>query len=95
MERSEYSELDIGERENNIMKRANDYNVPIGKMTRVEDFLPSPGELVPPAATVKITIALNRSSVRFFKGAAHKHHTKYQKMIREVLDRYASHFQAA
>ena len=95
MEKSEYSELDVGERENNIMKRANDYNMPIGKMTRVEDFLPSPGELVPPASTVKVTISLNRSSVKFFKGAAHKHHTKYQKMIRAVLDRYASHFQAA
>jgi len=64
-------------------------------MSRVEDFLPSPGELIPAASTVKVTISLNRSSVRFFKGAAHKHHTKYQKMIREVLDRYASHFQAA
>jgi hypothetical protein len=77
------------------MKKVNDDNMPIGKLTRVEDFLPSPGELVLPVATVKVTISLNRSSVRFFKGAAHKHHTKYQKMIREVLDRYASHFQAA
>jgi predicted DNA binding CopG/RHH family protein len=44
---------------------------------------------------VKITISLKRSSVDFFRREASKHHTKYQKMIRELLDQYASHYQAA
>ncbi len=71
-----------------------DKNMPVGKLTRVKDFLPPPDQLIFPEETVKITISLNKSSVEFFKKAAHKHHTKYQKMIREVLDRYVSRFKA-
>jgi len=40
--------------------------------------------------TVKVTIALSRSSVDFFKGEARKHHTQYQKMIRHLLDAYSA-----
>ncbi len=75
--------------------KKNNTDMPIGKLTRVDDFLPSPAELVKPDATVKVTIALNRASVQFFKEQARKHHSKYQRMIREVLDRYASRFNAA
>ncbi len=64
----------------------------MGKLVRVKDFLPPPDQLIMPEQTVKVTISLNKASVDFFKKAAHKHHTKYQKMIREVLDRYASSF---
>ena len=85
-----------GERGRNIMKKKKvDQNMPVGKLTPVEDFIPSPHQLVVPQMTIKVTIALNKSSIEFFKKAAHKHHTKYQKMIREVLDRYASYYQAA
>jgi predicted DNA binding CopG/RHH family protein len=42
---------------------------------------------------VKVTIALKKSSVEFFKREADKHHTSYQKMIRELVDRYSSHHQ--
>jgi predicted DNA binding CopG/RHH family protein len=55
----------------------------------VKNFLPSPAELVPIEESVKITISLKKSSVDFFKENAAKHHTKYQKMIRSVLDEYA------
>ena len=61
----------------------------------MEDFLPAPSELALPEDTVKVTISLKRSSVEFFKRAAEKHHAKYQRMIREVLDRYASRHDAA
>ena len=85
-----------GEREENIMnKKRSDENAPIGKMTQVTDFLPPPSELIQLVETVKVTIVLNRSSDEFFKKEAQKHHSKYQKMIREVLDRYASHFNTA
>ncbi|MBU1912168.1 MAG: CopG family transcriptional regulator [Candidatus Omnitrophica bacterium] len=67
-------------------------NKPIGKMTRVNDFLPRPEELIMPEETVKITIALKRSSVDFFKHKAQECHTKYQKMIRELVDRYAAQY---
>lgn len=78
-----------------MKKRIRDNDMPIGRLTRVKDFLPPPEELVLPQDTVKVTIALSRSSVEFFKREAQRHHTKYQKMIREVVDRYASRYQIA
>lgn len=66
--------------------------MPIGKLTRVKDFLPSPAELAIRQKTTKITISLNKSSVQFFKHEAERHHTKYQRMIRELLDRYAMQY---
>lgn len=67
-----------------------DPNMPIGKMTRVKDFLPPPEKLVfPHRKTVKVTISLSEVSVQFFKQQAKKHHVKYQQMIRELLDSYA------
>lgn len=64
---------------------------PMGKVKVVEDFLPSPEELALKDETVKVTIALSKSSVDFFKNEAKKHNTQYQKMIRRLLDEYASH----
>lgn len=78
-----------------MKKRIRDKDMPIGRLTRVNDFLPPPEELALPQDTVKVTIALSRPSVEFFKREAQRHHTKYQKMIREVVDRYASRYQIA
>ena len=65
--------------------------MPVGKLIPIPNFLPPPEELVfPEEKTVKITIAVTESSLNFFKRQAKKHKTKYQKMIREVMDRYAS-----
>jgi len=61
---------------------------PLGPLKRVPDFLPSPEELVFREDTVKVTIALSRESVEFFKREAERHHTQYQKMIRRLLDAY-------
>lgn len=72
-----------------------DPNKPIGKMTRVDDFLPPPEELIIPHETVKVTIFLSKSSLDFFKDEATKHHTKYQRMIRELVDRYAMQYSHA
>ncbi len=63
-----------------------------GKVEIVRDFLPKPEELVFKDDTIKITLNLSRSSVDFFKGIAQKHGSQYQKVIRSLLDRYASHF---
>jgi predicted DNA binding CopG/RHH family protein len=75
-----------------MKRRRFDDDMPIGKLTEVENFLPPPHELVFPEQTVKITIALNRSSIEFFKAQAKKHGAKYQKMIRVVLDQYAARY---
>ncbi|MFH0797704.1 MAG: CopG family transcriptional regulator [Candidatus Omnitrophota bacterium] len=76
-----------------MAKEMRDPNEPVGKMFRVKDFLPPPGRLVlPDEKTVKVTISLKKSSVEFFKNHAERHHTKYQKMIRELLDKYTTHY---
>jgi len=62
---------------------------PIGKVRVIPDFLPSPEELAKKGETVKVTLALSKSSVDFFKKEARKHNTQYQKMIRRLLDEYA------
>ncbi len=63
----------------------------MGKVRVVSDFLPSPEELALKDETVKITIALSKASVDFFKNEAQKYNTQYQKMIRRLLDEYTSH----
>lgn len=65
---------------------------PLGRMKVVKDFLPRPEELVFKEDGVKVTMTLSKSSVEFFKRAAHKYHTPYQKMIRRLIDIYATHY---
>lgn len=61
----------------------------IGRMRVVKDFLPPPDELVAREDTVKVTLALSRRSVDFFKRAAKKRSVPYQRMIRALVDAYA------
>ena len=62
---------------------------PMGKLQVVRDFLPTPEELAFKEERVKVTISLSRASLDFFKSEADRHHTAYQKMIRNLLDAYA------
>jgi len=62
---------------------------PLGEIKIVPGFLPSPAELAFREESVKVTISLSKKSVEFFKGEASKHHTQYQRMIRQLLDTYA------
>ncbi|OGX29109.1 MAG: CopG family transcriptional regulator [Omnitrophica WOR_2 bacterium RIFCSPHIGHO2_02_FULL_67_20] len=75
-----------------MSKRTRKTDFPIGKLTRVEDSLPPPEKLVVPGETIKVTLLLSKSSVRFFKRQAAQHQTKYQRMLRELVDRYAEQF---
>jgi hypothetical protein len=61
---------------------------PLGKVQVVPDFLPSPSELAFREEGVKVTLALSKKSIEFFKSEAAKHHTQYQRMIRRLLDAY-------
>jgi predicted DNA binding CopG/RHH family protein len=65
----------------------------MGELRVVKDFLPSPDQLVLKEDNVKVTISLSKSSINFFKNEAKKHRTSYQKMIRRVIDFYASQYQ--
>jgi hypothetical protein len=63
-------------------------NEPLGDMEIVPDFLPPPAELAFREEGVKVTLALSKKSVDFFKSEASKHSTQYQRMIRRLLDAY-------
>ena len=65
---------DIGGKGKKYMKGKIKYtNEPIGKVKVISDFLPSPEELVLKDETVKVTIALSKTSVEFFKKEAKKY----------------------
>jgi hypothetical protein len=61
---------------------------PLGKVTIIPDFLPLPEELAFREESVKVTISLSKKRIEFFKTEAAKHHTQYQRMIRQPLDAY-------
>ena len=61
---------------------------PLGRTQVVADFLTSPSELAFREEGVKVTLALSRKSIEFFKSEAAKHRTQYQRMIRRLLDAY-------
>ena len=58
----------------------------------IMDFLPPPEELAFREEGVKVTIALSKKSVDFFKDIARQNHTSYQKMIRRVIDLYSTQY---
>ena len=85
----EFLELAIGVKANEFMSAKIKYtDEPMGNVEVVADMLPSPEELAFKEDTVKVTISLSKSSVDFFKKEAKKHDTKYQQMIRRLLDAY-------
>jgi len=65
----------------------------MGDLRVVKDFLPPPDQLVLKEESVKVTISFKKSTVDFFKKEAKKQKTSYQRMIRQVIDWYASHYQ--
>lgn len=86
--------LDIGEKEGGFMKTKIKYtDEPMGELKVIKDFLPKPEQLALKEDNVKITISLNKSSIEFFKKKAKEQHTSYQKMIRRLIDWYATQHQ--
>ena len=74
------------------MKRKIKYTDEPLELELIEDFLPSPEQLALKEENIKVTITLSKESIEFFKQAAKKHNSPYQKMIRKVLDSYVSHY---
>jgi hypothetical protein len=84
----------IGGKEGRSMKTKTKYTEePMGELRIVKDFLPPPDKLVLKEDNVKVTLSLKKTSITFFKKQAKTQKTSYQKMIREVVDWYASHYQ--
>lgn len=65
---------------------------PVGKVKIINDFLPTPDELVLKEETIKVTLSLTKESVKFFKYEAERRDTHYQTMIRVLLDEYSHRF---
>jgi predicted DNA binding CopG/RHH family protein len=67
-------------------------NEPLGDLKVVRDFLPPPEQLAFREEGVKVTLALSKKSVEFFKSEAAKNHTQYQRMIRHLVDAYVDSY---
>src|SRR5680860_510334 len=77
-----------GEKERQFMSAKIKYTDEPLEAKIIRDFLPPPEELAFREDGVKVTIALSKKSVEFFKSEAEKHHTQYQRMIRRLIDSY-------
>ena len=75
-----------------MSKRTRYTDEPLGKLRVVPDFLPDPEQLAFREEGVKVTLALSRKSVEFFKQEAAKRGTQYQRMIRRLVDAYAQKY---
>jgi predicted DNA binding CopG/RHH family protein len=71
-----------------MKKKTNYTDEDLGDVKAIADFLPSPENLAFREDGVKVTLALSKKSVDFFKLEASKHQTQYQRMIRRLLDAY-------
>ena len=60
----------------------------------VPDFLPPPERLALKEEGVKVTLTLSKPTVQFFKQQARRRRARYQRMIRRVLDLYATHYRS-
>jgi predicted DNA binding CopG/RHH family protein len=67
-------------------------NETLGDVRVVQDCLPAPEQLAFREEGVKVTLALSKKSVDFFKSEAAKHHTQYQRMIRRLVDAYVDSY---
>lgn len=77
-----------GEKGLNYMKKKTqkkDDDMPVGKLTRIELDIPPPHKLNFGEKTKKVTIALEPSTIEFFKKASKKTGNPYQKIIRQIL----------
>jgi hypothetical protein len=94
-EKFELLALDFGVKESLFMKKKTSSDKPVGKLKVIADFLPSPEKLFPKVEMVKITLSVDETTLKFFKTVAKTSKTQYQKMMREVLKRYAGQYDKA
>jgi len=57
-----------------------------------EDFMPAPEQLIRKVEKEKITIAINKRSLKAYKEYAKKNDAKYQTMINGILSSYADKY---
>ncbi|MBI4037611.1 CopG family transcriptional regulator [Candidatus Curtissbacteria bacterium] len=72
------------------MKQAIKYSDEPLEARVINDFLPSPENLILKEKKRRVTLTLTEKSLDFFKGAAKKHGASYQAMIRRLIDYYVA-----
>lgn len=65
-----------------------------GDMRLVQDFLPSPQELVRRGESRKITISLSNDSIEFFKSESKRLKSPYQRLIKNLLQEYVDNMRS-
>ena len=73
-----------------MRKRIRYTNEPLGRLKLAKDFLPRPEALAFREEAEKVTISLSKRSLDFFRLEAERHGTRYQPMIRRLLDAYVN-----
>lgn len=81
----------FGERERKFMKKKINYSDEPVVAKLIEDFLPSPEELMLNEKKRRVTLTLSEKSLQFFRQAAKKRGASYQAMIRRLIDYYVSY----
>jgi hypothetical protein len=72
------------------MKKKIEYSDEPIEFEIVEDFLPPPSELRLRQRDVPVKLELKKSSVEYYKLLAKKNKTTYKRVMKKVLDTYAS-----
>lgn len=73
-----------------FMKKAIKYSNEPLEARVIDDFLPSPENLILREKKKRVTLTLTEKSLDFFKGAAKKRGASYQAMIRRLIDYYVA-----
>ena len=72
------------------MKRSIKYTDEPIEARVIDDFLPSPENLILREKKKRVTLTLTEKSLDFFRSAAKKHGASYQAMIRRLIDYYVA-----
>lgn len=83
-----------GERANKYMKKKIKYTDEPIEARVINDFLPSPENLILKEKKRRVTLTLTERSLEFFKKEAKKHKASYQGMIRRLIDYYVANQQS-
>ncbi len=75
-----------------MRKKTTSPDKPMGKVTRVKNFLPPPHELVRKEETIPVTLYLEKLSFERFKKLAKKHNIPYSRMISSMVKRYVEEY---
>ena len=87
-----FGAVDGGKARQSMSSKIKYTNEPLGEVKVISDFLPPPEQLAFREEGIKVTLALSKKSIEFFKSEAAKHHTQYQRMIRRLVDAYVENY---